>query len=228
MHFEKRVAVVILQNGAFPIKLVVLVFDVGEVWLGIGQLNVPIHASNLHFQDFVLGFFHDMRVAGAGHQVRRAVGDHEVFGRNEHRAGSFEDRVVVNLLEGRASKRKLEQHLLHLVAVLCHFLGDEVVHLRLYTISLIHFLRRHLAHNFGTDRARSRIQFAHGLRLETNNGFGQHGVEHARCTRPRLAALFDLHAKQIKALDVSSRPLAARLAVRFKITHKFGCHRLQV
>ena len=112
MHFEQGVPVVVFNDSALAIKLVIFFLDVGEVRLRIGKLNIPVHASNLHFQDLVLGFLHDVRVARACHEVRGTVGNNEVFCGNKDGARALKDRIVVDLLEGRASKRQLEQHLL--------------------------------------------------------------------------------------------------------------------
>ena len=152
MHLKDRVPIIILDGRLFPVQFVVLVLNVGHVRLRRGEFDLPVETCHLKFQDLVLGLLHHMCVAGARHQIGRAIGDHEVFGRHEHGAWALHDRVEVDLLEGRACKRKLEQKLFEFVAVLGHLLCDEVVHLRLNTLRLFGLLRGQFAHDLGSDR----------------------------------------------------------------------------
>ena len=68
-------------------------------------------------------------------------------------------------------------------------------------------LQRLFSNNLRPYGSPSGHQFFQGLRLELDNGFGQHRVHRSCCTAEGFCALFDLQAQQLKALGVHHLPV---------------------
>ena len=98
----------------------------------LGQLDVAVKATGHQFLDVVAALAHDVGHALTGVQVRGTVGQHHVFGRDEHAHRAAEVGVVVHLLERRAGRREAPQHALMLGPIFRHLLGQAEVHVLLH------------------------------------------------------------------------------------------------
>ena len=94
-------------------------------------------------------------------------------------------------------------------AILLHHLGKLVVHVLLDTFCGFFFLLGVFTNDFGLNWPTSGESLGDTFGLEAHNCLGQHRVEHATCTLPRLRAVFVLKAQQFQAIDVGLNPLFA-------------------
>ena len=76
VHLEQHAARVVFESLGVASQLVVLFLDVGQVFLGCGQLDVAVEPDDLQLTDLVVGLLHHMREPRADPQVRRAIRDH--------------------------------------------------------------------------------------------------------------------------------------------------------
>ena len=105
MHLEEHVAVVTIAGVLDALKGIVLLLDVALLDGRIGELDVAVEATRLQLHDLGLGLPHDVRVPLAVGEVRDAILDDKVLRRNKRGLRDPADGIVVNLLEGTASKR---------------------------------------------------------------------------------------------------------------------------
>ena len=113
-------------------------------------------------------------------------------------------------------------------AVFLHHIGQLVVHVILDTDSRCFLGWGFFTNNLRFDRASSRERAHHGLGLELDQRLGQHRVVHTASAFPWLTALLDLHAKQLKSIDISLHPVLATGNVFLILAHQIAGQRLQV
>ena len=107
--------------------------------------------------------------------VRRAVGNDQVFSRDERRSRALHVRVVVHLLERRTRKAQVVEHALVLGSVLNHLLGQAEVHVVTHPLGSLFLLPRHLANDLRLHRPLRRESLRDHLGLEPDRRFRQQG-----------------------------------------------------
>ena len=121
-----------------------------------------------------------MRDAPAlGNHARAVVGDKKVVGKHQTANHTTQLCVVIHLFEGRSAVSCVKQQLVELRRVLLHHGGDLVVHEILYTGSLLHLVEGFLAQSLRAHRTARWHQLLKRLRLELDDGLGQHWMHHA-------------------------------------------------
>ena len=111
---------------------------------------------------------------------------------------------------------------------LTHDLGQLVVHVLLDAASRLNLLWRFFANNLCTYRPLGGEHLGDGLRLEAHHGLGNHRVEHAAGSLPRLRAVFVLQAQQLDTLGVRLLPVLATGLVVVNVAGQLACKLLQV
>ena len=117
--------------------------------------------------------------------------------------------VVVDLFEGRTAVSGVEELLVELRCVLLHHRGELVIHEILHATGLLELFDRLFAHDLRANRAASGHQLLQGLRLELDDGLGDHWMHRTGRAAEGLGAFFDAQAQQIKALGVHLLPIGA-------------------
>ena len=153
MNFQYRVPVVIRHGRTFTRHLVVFFLNVVPLGSRCRKIEIAVEAGKHESVKLILGLLHPVRIAFGTLQVGGPVIDNEILHGNEHRYRNLADRIVIDFLECRACQCQTKQKHLHLVSVFRHYLGHEVIHLRLDALGLIHDLSRHGTYDFCPDGA---------------------------------------------------------------------------
>ena len=69
MHLKQRAPRVVIVWYIFASQLVVLFLDVRQVFLRVGQIDVPVELDHLQLTNLVLRLLHHVRIAWADSQV---------------------------------------------------------------------------------------------------------------------------------------------------------------
>ena len=96
---------------------------------------------------------------------------------------------------------------------LTHNFCQLVVHVELDTHSGFLLFWGLLTQDFGAHRALRGEGLCDRLRLEAHNGFGNHGVEHARRAVPGFCALLILETEKFQPFCIGFLPVLARILV---------------
>ena len=210
-------------------RLVVLgLLDLSLVAPRLAQLNVAVKPGVDELEQLVLGLAHDVRDPMAALDVRGAIRQDNVLCGHKQADLTLKAGVVVDLLERRAGGRQAPQHLLVLGPVLDHLLGELVVHVRLHPGSGLPLLGGFLADDFGQHRTLGREGLHDGLRLESDDRLGDHGVHHATGAVPRLRALLVLQPQQLEPVDIRLLPVLAAVLVVVDVRRQLAGQRAQV
>ena len=118
-------------------------------------------------------------------------------------------RVKIHLFEGGSTVSSVKQQLVELRRVLFHHRRDLVVHEVLHPSCLLDLIQRFLTQSLSTHGSAGWHQLLKRLRLELDDGLGQHWMHHAGCTTKGLCALVHPQAQQVQALGVHLLPLTA-------------------
>ena len=225
VHLKQLKAVV--RGGAEAHLLGNLLLNLVERVLRCAQVNVAVEPRHLQLAQLVLGLAHHVGNPWSRLQVTRAVWHYDVFSRDKVRHLTVHAGVEVHLLERIARQAQAPQHALVLRAVFLHHVRQLVVHVILDTQCGLFLGRGLFANDLGLDWTSGWKRGHHGLGLKLHQRLRQHGVVHAACAFPRLRALFDLHAQQLKAVHVSLHPVLAAGDVFIKVADQIAGQSLQ-
>ena len=137
------------------------------------------------------------------------VGDVKIVRKHQPAHHPAKLRVKVHLFEGGSTVSGVKQQLIKLRRVLFHHGGDLVVHKVLHTGCLLNLIQRFLAQRLGAHGSAGGHQLLKRLRLELNDGLGQHWMHHAGCATEGLCALVHPQTQQVQTLGVQLLPLTA-------------------
>ena len=143
----------IVIEVAEPRLLVFCLADVAGDFVRLAQVHIDVEARLLQLENLVLGLAHDVRDAVARLDVRCAIRQQHVLGRDKDRRLSPKAGVVVHLLECRAGGRQAPEHALMFWPELHHHLGELVVHVVLDAYGRFLLAWSLLAQNLGAHRA---------------------------------------------------------------------------
>ena len=225
VHLQHTVAIILECRHAHLLGLLLL--DVVELMRRITQVHVHIEPSFLQLGDLILCLTHHVRDPLGTLQTGCTVGHNDVFCGDEHRNLTANARVVVDLLERRASQGQVPQQLLMLWPVLSHHFSELVVHVFTNSCRCFFFGGCIFAQNLCLHRACGWERLHDAFGLEAHNGLCQHGVKHTTRALPRLRTIFVLQAQQLQAVYIRMNPLFAVTDVFGKVLHELTAQRVQ-
>ena len=197
------------------LDLVLGLADRGRDVDAVTDLHVAVEALRLLGFDPVARLEQDDREARRAVERGGGVGHDDVLGQHVFGGRVAAHRIEIELAEGRAGERQVEQHHVRFGPIAGDLLTRHPVHVGLDALGLPLLIVGDLADDLGLDRASAGEQIAHGLGVEADDALEQHRVERAAGAFPWIGALLVIEAHELETAGVGLAPFGARALILF-------------